>query len=349
MTKRHPETTGSRRPARPCFLVTIDTEGDNFWSRPREVTTRNTAFLPRFQALCERYGFKPTWLTDWEMAHDPAFVEFARDAVRRGMAEVGMHLHAWNTPPDHPLTSDDFTHMPYLVEYPREVMLKKIARMTQALALAFSSQPVSHRAGRWAFNRTYARMLVEFGYRVDCSVTPHISWRGDLGVPHGRGGSDYRDFPESAYYLDLGDIRRPGDSPLLEVPMTVMVRAGWLRDITPESLARTWPVRKALNRLAPRWWLRPDGRNLPALVSLLYHALREGRDYVMFMLHSSELMPGGSPTFPDVESIERLYRQLDALFSLASGNFVGVTLREYHDRFAARRREAAASAGGEAP
>ena len=45
---------------RPAFLVTIDTEGDDLWSRPREIGTRNAAFLPRFQALCEAHGLKPT-------------------------------------------------------------------------------------------------------------------------------------------------------------------------------------------------------------------------------------------------------------------------------------------------
>jgi hypothetical protein len=41
---------------RPAFLITIDTEGDNLWSRPRTITTRNAHSLPRFQALCEKYG-----------------------------------------------------------------------------------------------------------------------------------------------------------------------------------------------------------------------------------------------------------------------------------------------------
>jgi len=26
------------------FIITIDTEGDNFWARPREITTHNAAY-----------------------------------------------------------------------------------------------------------------------------------------------------------------------------------------------------------------------------------------------------------------------------------------------------------------
>ena len=39
-----------------AFLITIDTEGDNLWACPREITTYNSHYLPRFQQLCERYA-----------------------------------------------------------------------------------------------------------------------------------------------------------------------------------------------------------------------------------------------------------------------------------------------------
>jgi hypothetical protein len=61
---------------------------------------------------------------------------------------------------------------------------------------------------------------------------------------------------------------------------------------------------------------------------------REPLDYVEFMLHSSELMPGGSPSFPGEAEIERLYENLETLFEAASGKFVGATLSEYRAAFA---------------
>ena len=95
-------------PTPPALLLTIDTEGDNMWARPREITTRNARRLPRFQGLCERHGLKPTYLTNYEMATDPAFVDFGRDVLARGTGEIGMHLHAWHSPPfDPPLSADD--------------------------------------------------------------------------------------------------------------------------------------------------------------------------------------------------------------------------------------------------
>src|SRR5438046_1437730 len=91
-----PRLDVSPAPSPPVFLVTIDTEGDNLWTRPRTVTTRNAEWLPRFQALCEAHGLRPTYLTDYDMAVSPAFRDFARDLLVRDAGEIGMHLHAWN-------------------------------------------------------------------------------------------------------------------------------------------------------------------------------------------------------------------------------------------------------------
>ncbi len=33
-----------------CFLISIDTEGDSLWTPGKAGTTRNAAFLARFQA-----------------------------------------------------------------------------------------------------------------------------------------------------------------------------------------------------------------------------------------------------------------------------------------------------------
>src|SRR5258708_24135948 len=75
------------------FIITIDTEGDDLWATSwgsREITTRNAAYLPRFQSLCERFRFKPVYLTNYEMVMSDVFVEFARDVVARGACEIGM-------------------------------------------------------------------------------------------------------------------------------------------------------------------------------------------------------------------------------------------------------------------
>ncbi len=329
---------------KPFFLVTVDTEGDNLWARPREITTRNAEFLPRFQALCERYGLRPTYLVTYEMARSPAFQEFGRDLLHRRAGEIGAHPHAWNNPPLVPLTSDDLRFQPYLMEYPEPVMAQKLRVLTELLEDTFGVPMRSHRAGRWGLNETYARLLVQQGYLVDCSVTPHLSWRGHRGAPHGPGGPDYRGFPEDPYFVDLEDISRPGRSPLLEVPMTVVPSGLPSLGVWRERAGSLPIVRRALNRfLPPVYWLRPDRRNLAHMLRLVRQAAERARPHLEFMVHSSELMPGGSPLFPTADHVERLYRDLEVLFRIAAGTCQPATLSEFHEAYRATTQPAVGS------
>jgi hypothetical protein len=318
----------------PAFLITIDTEGDDIWSNPTQVTTENARYLPRFQALCEKYGLKPTYLTNYEMASSDRFVEFARDAMKGGSAEVGMHLHAWNSPPVK--AGGRRAEMPYLIEFPEAEMAEKVRFMTSLLEERFGEKVVSHRAGRWAFNATYAKILLGHGYRVDCSVTPHVSWRDVKGYADGPGGTDYRGFPSEPYFIDPEDIRSAGSSSLLEVPMTIASNRSPIGTAVRE-VARATPrmFRKAADRAFPAVsWFRPSGRNLAAMQKLLRE--RKNSTYIEFMLHSSELMPGGSPNFRTERSIDGLYDDLERLFAEAQGGYRGLTLREFRDEFDAR-------------
>jgi hypothetical protein len=324
---------------KPCFLITIDTEGDNAWGRPRVATTKNARYLERFQDMCESNGLKPTYLTNWEMVMCPVFRGFAGWILARDVGEIGMHLHAWNTPPLVPLTPDDLRHLPYLVEYPESVMREKIRKMTGALEDAFGVKMVSHRAGRWSFDERYANLLIEEGYRVDCSVTPLVSWARTKGDPLQGGGTDYEAFPQDAYWVDPEDISQAGTSPLLEVPMTILPGERTEARSLAEALRRlpgplptlTDPLRRVCDRVTPPVrWLRPNGRNGLQLLEIVEEVLAQGRLYAEFMLHSSEFMPGGSPTFQTEADIERLFNDLSVLFSAVRGRFRGATLAEFH-------------------
>jgi hypothetical protein len=329
------------------FIIAIDTEGDDLWSRPREITTRNAAYLPRFQSLCERFRFKPVYLTNYEMAMSDVFVEFARDVLARGAGEIGMHLHAWNSPPLEPLTSDDFHYQPYLTEYPDAVMREKIKLVTRLLEDRFDQAICSHRAGRLGFDGRYAAMLLDAGYRVDCSVSPRLDWRGTPGDPNGKGGPDYTSFPDRPYFFCPSDISAPAVGEMLEVPMTI--RASDLHRRAP------WVYRIPLLRQTANRLVSPALNHLCPAESNLLGMLRAARDaralrapHVEFTLHSSELMPGGCPKFRSTTDIERLYEHLEILFEELSNWCRGMTLKEFHVWFRESPGQAASGAyGGE--
>lgn len=240
---------------KPAFIITLDTEGDNLWENEHNITTQNTHFLPRFQQLCERFQFKPVWLTNYEMAIDEAYIEFAQDVIARNTGEIGMHLHAWNSPPLVALTDNDLHYQPYLIEYPKSQMRDKIAFMTDLLENKLQTKMLSHRAGRWAFNETYAQLLIEFGYQVDCSVTPKVDWRFTKGDPAQSGGTDYSNFPSHAYFMDVNDISKAGDSTLLEVPMSIQYKHSPFMNKIKQGYDRL----RGKQRSPSVNWLRPKG------------------------------------------------------------------------------------------
>lgn len=73
------------------FIVTVDTEGDNLWAwRPgEEITVENTKYIPRFQGLCEKYGFCPVYLTNNEMIESDEFCAFLKQKHLKRNVKLG--------------------------------------------------------------------------------------------------------------------------------------------------------------------------------------------------------------------------------------------------------------------
>jgi len=66
------------------------------------------------------------------------------------------------------------------------------------------------------------------------------------------------------------------------------------------------------------------------------HQRRGGRVLTLF-LHSSELLPGGSPDFPDAPAVDRLVAKLRGFLAwlVQRGPVTGVTLSGLHELLAA--------------
>ena len=66
------------------------------------------------------------------------------------------------------------------------------------------------------------------------------------------------------------------------------------------------------------------------MIKIVDYSVLNNFDYIEFMVHSSELMPGGSPRFKSRESVDKLYQNLNLLFNHISNNYKGTTLQEYY-------------------
>ena len=172
------------------LLITIDAEEDNAWSEATPVSTDNVRHVPRFQALCDEYGYKPTYLATEPVLLDRAFADALEAALADGRAEVGVHLHPWSCGPQVAGESGD---RPAHV-YPHEIAIAdfqdKLVRLVNLVQERFGRICLCYRAGRWGFDARQIQSLLACGIRVDCSVTPHVSWHRHRGRPDGDGGPD---------------------------------------------------------------------------------------------------------------------------------------------------------------
>lgn len=296
------------------FLITVDTEGDNLWNwvMGKPITTNNSQYIPAFQDLCEKYGFKPVYLINYEMAHDDFLVNYLSKKSAENLCEIGMHLHAWNTPPQYDLPNI-YNGNPYITEYPADVIEQKVATMKSLLSEKFESEIVSHRSGRWATNEDYFKALKKHGIKIDCSVTPQVDLSSIPGCS-AKGANDYRHYKTTPYEIYPG---------ILEVPMTTRC----IHTLGTGSLKHK--MRNLI--LGEQMWLRPIKKSFDYLTRLSQKVIAEpNNDYLEFMIHSSELMPNGSVYFKTQSEVDALFELMDKYFNYVSNQgYTGATLAEY--------------------
>jgi len=317
------------------LIITIDTEGDNQWDSALPHSTENIRFIPRFQELCGRYGFKPTYLCTYEVVAAAAFDHVLLPPQRRGDAEIGAHLHPWTNPPLSPWDRSD-TDAAYPSELPAGVFARKLECLTSLLTRKLGVPPRSYRSGRWGLSAAHIPALLQCGYTVDCSVTPSLSWI-DRGARDR--GQDFSEAPLAPYFMAWGDPARPGASPLLEVPVTI-VHTNWLMRRSPLLQAayrrhRKTSVARTLNRLlgiAPRWFRPFSDMSVSRLRGVYDTARTLGLPAVEMMFHSSELMPNGSPHNTTEDAVERLYERFEGIFDyMKEQGTEGTTLSAFAD------------------
>ena len=199
------------------------------------------------------------------------------------------------------------------------MLAAKLRALTTEIREAFGAAPTAFRAGRFGLDATGARLLADLGYVVDSSVTPYVSWAGNPGRPGRGGGPDFR--RHTPYPFRVAGSGAPG---LVELPVTILptyaVTRRW------RAAREHWEARpsRVVRRTLRVWrrpqplWMRPRPEYTAAdLAALLLEAERRHLPFVVFMFHSSELMPGGSPYRPAQASVDELLVLLDGLFGLA--------------------------------
>lgn len=300
------------------LVVSLDTEEDN-WHRSRDgVTVANIRELPRQARFFERLGVRPTYFTTYQVAIDPCAADVMREVG--ATAELGAHLHPWNTPP----LDEAFTpRNSMLKNLPADLQRAKLERLTAALAEAFGQAPTAFRAGRYGIGVDTIAALVAGGYSVDSSVSPTVDLRPTDDGPTFVGA------PLTPYRLAPGrDILEPApDGPIVEVPLSYGFNRGPFRFSSA--------VRRSLEA-APLSWLRLDGvasrtgllrrlslspefQSAGDMLTLSARLLEHGVGHLHVSWHTPSLTPGLSPFAPTPAAVERLYATIEDYFTGLAG------------------------------
>lgn len=302
--------------------VTLDVEEEGLFSGryPRAgAGLSNIALLERLAFLPGDFGLPLTYLCDYPVAMDPASRELISRLAAQGQGEIGAHLHHWNTPPflDPPRVEPVPSHL-----LPPELLKAKFETLFAALERWTGEAPRSHRMGRWDLRRFMLPMLAELGIEVESSIAPRRQ------VP---GGPDHFLAPADPYELQFDHHR------LLVAPVTqidtipgagrlVHGLAGLLPGALGESVRVAYKSFGVLG-VNPVWMPLATMKAAARM-----HAARGGRALTMFW-HSSELLPGASPHFPDPASVDAFLAKIRDFFAWLTTRLPcrGVTLSQLPD------------------
>lgn len=281
------------------LIITVDTEADNQWLIPSVLSTENLRFIPRFHHLCCNYSFPVTYLVTHEICENIFAKNIFIPWLSEGTCEIGAHLHPWSVVNS---GKDKILEHPFPSEYNYQNLKSMIGSLTNSIENTFDIKPISYRAGRYGICSNQITVLGELGFKIDSSITPNMSW-----YDRKRPRSYWPQFKYYNYYIyeiDASDIRRKGKSGILEVPITTFVLPN-IKNRIKRFIG--FDLDYAMFRIQPK-------NNLNELKMFAENSFKEGRDYLMLFLHSSELMPGGSPYFKNLIDIEEMFNKYTELF-----------------------------------
>ena len=294
-------------------MMTVDTEEEWDWNGPFPVAgagITNVGHLDRFQSLCERHGMAATYFTNHAVMADPRGSAVIRSLAGRPSAEIGMHIHPWNTPPLEPsgviTPRDTFLHndTPAMVEAKLET--------TYAAFLAAGLKPTSFRGGRYSSGGEIHAFLRRRGFVADCSVVPYTTWPDD-------GAPDFRDRGPMPVRLSPG---RDGEQALWEIPLSLgysrppfALWASVFRTIEQTALRRLRLIGLAARLgLVRRVWLNFEVADRSDWTPFMRLLQRMGVPCITLTVHSSSLVAGLGPYTRHADDERRLYERIDTVF-----------------------------------
>ncbi len=296
------------------YCVTVDTEEEWDWNSgypTGQTHVANIALLPEFHRRITATGAPVVYFTNHAVLANPSSREMIQRISQEPGSEIGLHIHPWNTPPVAPVERvpprDSFLH-----NLPWPEAKSKLDTVLSAFREA-GLKPQSFRGGRYSSSVAIQNHLRDAGIWIDASVLPYSTWE-DEGAP------DYRGRDLTPRRLPP---RHPGDKPLWELPLsfgyTRKSQGFWNRalKLADTKLGRLARVTGIMDRtgIVSKAWLNFENPLAERMLEFL-NVLRMLRpSMVSFTLHSSTLLPGGSPYTRTSADVNRMMERAEAVLN----------------------------------
>lgn len=270
-------------PKRARLLVTIDSEEEFDWSgfEADDHQVGRPDDIERLQRLCEDFGARPIYFLTYPLIVDKHTSAYFRGLKRRGAADLGVHVHAWNTPPIGAYETPAYSWQGNL---PAEIHALKIKSIVDAFQDAFGESPIAHRAGRYGITPRAYSELAAIGLDYDFSPSPGFDFSAD-------GGPDFTGMSNHPFTIenDSGRVR-----------VTPVCGAWALRGGRMFLSQKGEPGFAGKRRTLPRSLAAPlrltcEGARFGEMTELTRRLLADRTPVLTFSIHSTTMTPGGNP------------------------------------------------------
>jgi glycosyltransferase involved in cell wall biosynthesis len=289
----------------PPVMVTVDTEEIFDWDCPKPVGHSLSLLgdFARFQILCERLEIIPHYFLTWPLMEDTKTAAWFKQIFKSGKATLGLHLHAWETPPDHPMKREGQI---YQSSMPQELHLQTLQHLAKLFETVFGFRATTHRAGRYGISPGVMEDLAETGIVHDFSPSAGFDFRS-------QGGPDFTRLGAHPFYhrTRMGDIITClPPSGARAIKRTQVFLPQNLNTIANFKSATGWRETLQTNLTAPMR-LTPEGNSSGAMIALARALARSHVPLLTLSFHSSTLTPGATPYTKDKQDVKDFLARLE--------------------------------------
>jgi glycosyltransferase involved in cell wall biosynthesis len=282
------EISKSRKPR---LIFTVDTEEQFNWSgfSPDEHKVCDPDHIDRLQKVCEAFGVKPLYFITYPLLTDARSAGYFRMLAEDGRADLGIHLHQWNTPPIGGYAGEYYSWQSNL---PPAIHAAKLGAIVDAFERAFGYRPIAHRAGRYGVSPLAYRALAGIGVTFDFS--PSVSFDFSAG-----GGPDFSTMSNDPFAAETDQ----GAIEVTPVCGALALRGGSLFLKQRGAPGLTEDRRRFPRRLTAPFRLSCEQARFHELVALTKSLERAGTPVLTFSLHSTTMTAGANNYAPDEAAV----------------------------------------------